>query len=128
MAVLENFPCRINGSCSEIDSDRPAEVMRSILTHLTVGSGDKEFAKLYTKLIEPPFGIPNGIIPIFLALVFRTEGSRIGVYEKGRQMTAQPTLSCMRRSSGWPRILELSLHAILGCQVASVSFSGLLAL
>ena len=50
--------------------------------HFTT-AGDREFSRLFSKLVEPPYGIPNAVIPILVALVFRTEGSRIAVYETG---------------------------------------------
>jgi hypothetical protein len=65
------------------NQDSPLEVLREALRHFqTGGAGDREFLRLYNKLIDPPFGIPNGVIPIVLALVFRAEAARIGVYEK----------------------------------------------
>jgi hypothetical protein len=85
--LLREIPLQDKWELVEIDAECSLEAMREILRHLTVGTGDKEFAKLYAKLIEPPYGVPNAIIPILVALVFRTEGGRIGVYEKGRQTT-----------------------------------------
>ena len=63
--------------------DSPHEVLREILRHFqTGGAGDRDFVKLFNRLIEPPYGIPNGIIPLLVALVFRAEPAKIGVYSK----------------------------------------------
>ncbi len=60
-----------------------SEVLRECLRYLAARStSDKPFLKLYEKLIEPPFGVPNGVIPLFVALVFRAEPSRIAIYQK----------------------------------------------
>ena len=62
-------------------SDSNLEALREILRHFrTGGSGDKEFVKLYDKLIEPPYGIPNGVVPLLVALAFRAEPARIVIY------------------------------------------------
>ena len=66
-------------------ADSPSEVMREVLSHLASRSNaDKPFLKLYDKLIDPPYGVPNGIIPLFVALAFRAEPSRIGLYHRPR--------------------------------------------
>ena len=68
---------------AEVDGSFPLEVLReAIWKHFTT-AGDREFSKLFSRLVEPPYGIPNAIIPIFVALLLRTEGSRIGIYEFG---------------------------------------------
>jgi hypothetical protein len=64
-----------------------SEVLCEIRKHFQTGGNDgKAFLKLFSRLVDAPFGIPNGIIPILLALVFRTEGARIAVFsqESGR--------------------------------------------
>lgn len=66
----------------EVDGTFPLVALRDVWKHFTT-AGDREFSRLYSKLVEPPYGIPNAIIPIFVALVLRTEGSRIGIYESG---------------------------------------------
>ena len=64
-------------------TESPSEVMREVLKHLaTRSTNDKPFVNLYDKLIDPPYGVPNGIIPLFIALAFRAESSRIGLYFK----------------------------------------------
>ena len=81
--------------------DTSSEVLREILRYLaTRSAGDKPFLKLYEKLIEPPYGVPNGIIPLLLALVFRAEPSRIGIYHK--------------RSNNWVRVESKLAEAIAG--------------
>ena len=59
------------------------EALRTVSRHLRA-AGNREFAKLFATLVDPPFGIPNGIIPILAALAFRTDGTRIAMY-KGSQ-------------------------------------------
>ena len=77
-------------------TESPSEVMREVLKHLaTRSTNDKPFVKLYDKLIDPPYGVPNGIIPLFIALAFRAEPSRIGLYFK--------------RHNNWERV-ESKLH------------------
>jgi hypothetical protein len=64
-------------------ADTASEVMREVLKYLASRSAsDKPFIKLYERLIDPPFGVPNGIIPLFVALAFRAEPARIGIYNK----------------------------------------------
>ena len=65
------------------DNDSALEVLRTVSRHFRA-AGDREFAKLFAMLIESPFGIPNGVIPILVALAFRTDGARIALY-KGNQ-------------------------------------------
>jgi hypothetical protein len=81
--------------------DVPSEVLRAVLRHLAMrGAGDKPFLKLYEQLIEPPFGVPNGIIPLLVALVFRAEPARIGVYHQ--------------RTRNWERVESNLAEAIVG--------------
>jgi len=47
------------------------------------GSGDREFGKLFARLVDPPYGIPNGVIPLLIAVVIRTDSARIGIYQRG---------------------------------------------
>lgn len=76
--------------------ESPSEVMREVLKYLASRSAsDKPFLKLYDKLIDPPYGVPNGIIPLFVALAFRAEPSRIGIYYK--------------RNNNWERV-ESKIH------------------
>ena len=64
-----------------VDKNTQEPALGDILRHFqTSGGGDKEFLRLYAKLIDTPHGIPNGVLPLLVALVFRTEGRRIGVY------------------------------------------------
>jgi hypothetical protein len=82
-------------------SDSASEVIREVLKYLAARStSDKPFLKLYEKLIEPPYGVPNGIIPLFVALVFRAEPSRIGIYQK--------------RYNNWERVESKIAEAIVG--------------
>ncbi len=63
----------------KVDKDCPFEALREVLRHFET-SGDRDFSKLFAKLVDPPYGIPNGILPLLVAMVFRTEGPRIAVY------------------------------------------------
>lgn len=64
-------------------SESGSEALREALRYLAARStSDKPFLRLYEKLIEPPYGVPNGAIPLFVALVFRAEPSRIAIYQK----------------------------------------------
>lgn len=64
-------------------TDSPSEVMREVTKYLASRSAaGKPFLKLFDRLIDPPYGVPNGIIPLFVALAFRAEPSRIAVYQK----------------------------------------------
>jgi hypothetical protein len=68
---------------TNVDKNVALEALRVALSHFQT-SGDRDFSKLFAKLVDPPYGIPNGIIPVLCALVFRTEGPRIAIY-KGNQ-------------------------------------------
>lgn len=82
-------------------TESPNEVMRETLKYLASRStSDKPFLKLYEKLIEPPYGVPNGVIPLFVALAFRAEPSRIGIYHK--------------RYNNWERVDSKIDEAIVG--------------
>lgn len=82
-------------------TESPSEVMRETLKYLASRStSDKPFLKLYEKLIEPPYGVPNGVIPLFVALAFRAEPSRIGIYHK--------------RYNNWERVESKIAEAIVG--------------
>ena len=69
---------------AEVDGSFPMEALREVWKHFTT-AGDREFSRLLSKLVEPPYGIPNAVIPMLVALVFRAEGSRIAVYDRGAQ-------------------------------------------
>jgi len=76
-------------------------ILSEALRYLAARSNsDKPFLKLYEKLIEPPFGVPNGIIPLFVALVFRAEPARIAIYQK--------------RYNNWERVESKLSEAIAG--------------
>ena len=76
-------------------------------------AGDREFSTLFSRLVEPPYGIPNAIIPILVALVFRTEGSRIGIYESGgaqpKRIETESTHSSTQ-SSTWRNARPVTSH------------------
>jgi hypothetical protein len=82
---------------SEISSPVLQEALRYLAAR---SSSDKPFLKLYERLIEPPFGVPNGVIPLFVALVFRAEPSRIAIYQK--------------KYNNWERIESKLAEAITG--------------
>jgi hypothetical protein len=82
-------------------TESPSEVMRETLKYLASRStSDKPFLKLYEKLIGPPYGVPNGVIPLFVAMAFRAEPSRIGIYHK--------------RYNNWERVESKIAEAIVG--------------
>jgi len=81
--LLTQDPLDESWQLAQSDSDSPLEALRTVSRHLRA-AGIREFAKLFATLVDPPFGIPNGIIPILTALAFRTDGSRIALY-KGPQ-------------------------------------------
>lgn len=73
-------------------SETPSEALRETLKYLaSPSSSDKSFHKLFERLVEPPYGMPNGIIPLFVALVFRAEPARIGIYKlpKGQRVESK---------------------------------------
>jgi len=79
--------------------ESPSEVIREVLKYLASRStSDKPFIKLYDKLIDPPYGVPNGIIPLFVALAFRAEPHRIGIYHK--------------KHNSWQRV-ESKIHEVI---------------
>lgn len=62
-------------------SECPVEAIQETLRHFqSGGSKDKEVATLFSRLINPPYGIPNGVIPLLIAMVVREEESRVAVY------------------------------------------------
>lgn len=88
--LFKEDPLTEKWSLSSIDSDTPIEALQEILRFFQKGgSGDKEIAKLFSRLINPPFGIPNGILPLLIAMVVRSEGSRIVFYSgsQGQRVT-----------------------------------------
>lgn len=83
------------------DSETPSEVLRETYKYLASASAsNKPFRQLFERLVEPPFGIPNGIIPLFVALVFRSEPARIGIYRK--------------KYNNWERVESKTAEAIVG--------------
>ncbi|HBJ34340.1 MAG TPA: hypothetical protein DDZ51_06170 [Planctomycetaceae bacterium] len=79
--LFKEDPLTKEWSLATVDSDTKIEALLETLRFFQKGgSGDKEIAKLFSRLINPPFGIPNGIIPLLIALVARSEGSRIVFY------------------------------------------------
>ena len=65
----------------DVDDSSDVDALVAVLKHFqTGGAKDKEVSKLFVKLISPPFGLPNGIIPLLIAIVFRTEGARLAIY------------------------------------------------
>jgi len=77
--LLRQDPLSGKWNLANVDKNTPLESLRAVLTHFQT-AGDRPFSKLFAKLVEPPFGIPNGIIPLLCALVFRSEGPRIAIY------------------------------------------------
>lgn len=88
--LFNEDPITKNWSLATIDSETKIESLLEVLRFFQKGgSGDKEIAKLFSRLINPPFGIPNGVIPLLIALVARSEGSRIIFYSgsQGQRVT-----------------------------------------
>jgi hypothetical protein len=100
---LSHNPTAGNWELAVPTPETPSEVLREVLRHLGTrgqGLGDKPFLKLYEKLIEPPYGVPNGTIPLYVALAFRAEPARIGIYYK--------------RYNNWERVESKIAEAIVG--------------
>lgn len=88
--LFNEDPLTEDWSLATIDSETKIESLLEVLRFFQKGgSGDKDIAKLFLRLINPPFGIPNGIIPLLIALVARSEGSRIVFYSgaQGQRVT-----------------------------------------
>ena len=88
--LFKENPLTDKWSLANIDSDTPIEALQETLRFFQQGgSGDKEISKLFSRLINTPFGIPNGILPLLIALVVRSEGSRIVFYSgvQGQRVT-----------------------------------------
>ena|SRR5487761_1218781 len=67
----------------EPNADTAPEALKDTLRHFqTGGSTDKDFSKLFARLIEPPFGVPNGVIPLLTALVFRSDPAKLAIYQR----------------------------------------------
>ena len=65
-----------------IEDDDVLPVLEHTSKHFKAGGSGRDFRLLYSSLIDAPYGVPNGIMPLLVALVFRTEQARIGVYVK----------------------------------------------
>lgn len=81
--LLHQDPLDKSWKLADTANEDALEVLRVASRHFR-GAGDRRFEKLFAVLVDPPFGIPNGIIPILVALVFRADGPRIALY-KGNQ-------------------------------------------
>ena len=65
-----------------------------MLTDSPEGHVGHGIVKLFVKLINLPYGIPNGIIPLLIALVVHAEGSRIAFYSGAQnQRVGDPQLA-----------------------------------
>lgn len=84
--LFENNYFRANALSGQWDFapiDEMDNAVQEIAKHIQGGgSTDKEFEKLFVKLIDPPYGIPNAIIPLLLAIVVRSDVARIGIYQR----------------------------------------------
>ena len=69
----------------DINAKTAIDVINLIYKHFTCKT-NKDFFPTYLKLIRAPYGIPNGIIPILIALVFKDSKKRILLYEKSNQI------------------------------------------
>lgn len=85
--LLENGVLRrdtLNDTWDFAPLEELPEAFREATKHIqSAASGEKEFVRLYAKLIEPPYGVPNGVIPLILAVGMRTDVARIAVYRRG---------------------------------------------
>lgn len=71
-----------------------SEVLNEVYKHFVSASRvEKDFSKLFEKMIEAPFGVPNGILPLLVALVFRKERQNIAIYfgKNNKNVTADDT-------------------------------------
>ena len=126
-----------------VDEDCPCEALKEVLRHFTAGGGGvKDFSKLFVKLIDPAFGIPNGIIPLLVALVIRTELGRIALYARSGsqwpgvpdsetaeavvQMAKQPTRYQSRytKLTGRQRMVFKAIGPLIGVPYADRLSSG----
>jgi len=61
--------------------DGLANPIQLIRQHFTRGGGgEKPFVRLFSELIEPPYGIPNGVIPILVSCALREDIDRLALY------------------------------------------------
>lgn len=90
---LKQHPISQKWELIEVDKDVSCDALKDVFHHFTTGGGaEKDFDKLFEKLIEPPFGVPNGIVPLLIALVLRKEMERVALYErKGSQSSRVET-------------------------------------
>lgn len=67
----------------EVDNNCSVGILKEIHTHFTTGGiKGRDFSILFAKLVDYPYGIPNGIIPLLVALTLRKELPRITMYTK----------------------------------------------
>ena len=79
--LLKEEPLTEKWILQQVDSQCPIAALQEVVGFFQAGgSRDKEISTLFLKLINPPYGLPNGIVPLMIALVIRTEGSRIAIY------------------------------------------------
>jgi len=93
------------GRASNKPDETTLDVIQLIRQHFTKGGGtEKPFVKLFSQLIEPSYGIPNGVIPILVAYALRDDLDRVALY--------------VRRGGNSQRITKAELRghlAELGC-------------
>ena len=79
--LLKEEPLTEKWILQQVDSQCPIAALQEVVGFFQAGgSRAKEISTLFLKLINPPYGLPNGIVPLMIALVIRTEGSRIAIY------------------------------------------------
>lgn len=73
------------------NAERP-EVIEIIHKYFLTGGSKKNARKLYVTLIEPPYGIPNGVIPILVALTIRKDLDRLTFFNKNGNPVAHSSI------------------------------------
>jgi hypothetical protein len=117
-----------------------SEIMSLIRGYMTSGgSKKKNLQKLFNDLIEPPYGIPNGLIPILVALAIRKDSGRLTFYNANgnpiahsslpdelAKIISQPQKCSFRyeKLTGTNRVVFRALGAAIQCSVLSRELSG----
>jgi hypothetical protein len=76
---------------SDKEVQLPAVIER-IRSYMLSGGSKKNLLKLFAELIEPPFGIPNGLIPVLIALAIRNDLERLTFFSAGGNPIAKSKL------------------------------------
>jgi len=68
------------------------EVIERIRSFILSGGSKKNMLKLFAELIEPPYGIPNGLIPVLIALAIRNDLDRLTFFSASGNPIAKSKL------------------------------------